>query len=282
MIKSSITKPLLIGGILLTVFILSRVFAKEEQVPMLSTKVNLPVFEGDVSWVDRPYSNASSLGNLIGIHGTPGSWTAWKPLMEEAALADYKILAFDRAGWGQTMGNSGQVIPNLKDQSDILAAAIRPMNLESPTVLVAHSWGGPVALALAIYHPDLVDGMLLIASPANPKISQPRWYHNLAKAKPIQWLIGKSMTRSNIEMLALESELETLVPNLKDITIPIVIMQGKKDWLVKPENAFFLSRSLQNSNVKLVYDTKANHFIPFSQTDKVALEVQWLRQQIAE
>jgi pimeloyl-ACP methyl ester carboxylesterase len=202
--------------------------------------------------------------------------------MEEPVLSSYQILAFDRAGWGQTMGNSGQVIPSLEFQADILAAAIRPMNLKSPTILVAHSWGGPVALALAIYHPDLVDGMLLIASPGNPEISQPRWYHKLAKAKPIQWIIGKSMTRSNQEMLALDRELEKLMPNLNNISVPTVIMQGKKDWLVKPENAFFLNRNLENANVKLVYDTKANHFIPFSQTDKVALEVMWLHQQIDE
>lgn len=215
-------------------------------------------------------------GTIIAIHGTPGSWSAWKQLMAEPAVAFYDFIAIDRPGWGDSSSIDNRVYPGLESQAAIIAHAMASMDLQPPVILVSHSWGGPVALKLAHEFEDLVDGIVLIASPADPAVSRPRWYHKAAKLKLIQWVVGSSMSRSNIEMLALDKELELLEPKLEELKIPIVIMQGKKDWLVKPQNAFFLKKKLSNASTQLMYYEKLNHFIPFNQTEEVVKALNWI------
>lgn len=253
----------------------------EEEIPMETLTVELPNFEGMVGWNEQ-IAGSPNAGTLIGIHGTPGSWTAWLGLMSEPLIKEqYNFYAFDRPGWGVSRDNENQVLPKLEDQVSILSETLDQMELTPPKILVAHSWGGPVALALAAARPDLVDAVVVIASPADPSVSEPRWYHKAAKLKLIQFIIGRSMSRSNVEMLTLDEELKWLAPQLAQITQPVAIMQGKKDWLVKPENAFYLERMLENATVNLLYDEKANHFIPFRQTELVANTVDWAASQLS-
>jgi len=235
-------------------------------------------FQGDLSWVEQP-ATKGQVGTLIGIHGTPGSWSAWQPLMAQSGIEAYAFYAFDRPGWADSQSADGAVFSGLADQADLLALAIGQLPPAPPLILVAHSWGGPVALALAARYPDLIDGLVLIAAPADPDVTQPRWYHKAAKIGPIKWLIGQEMARSNLEMLSLADELQVLAPQLAHIGAPTVIMQGKKDWLVAPQNAFYLDRMLVNTNHELRYDLEANHFIPFKKTDAVLAAIHWVTEQ---
>ncbi|WP_320821944.1 alpha/beta fold hydrolase [Reinekea sp.] len=236
-------------------------------------------FQGELSWVEQPASSAP-IGTLVGIHGTPGSWTAWQPLMAQPGIEAYNFHAFDRPGWADSQAIDGAVFTGLADQADLLALAIGQLPAAPPLILVAHSWGGPVALALAARYPDLIDGLVVIAAPADPKVTLPRWYHKAAKIGPIRWLIGQEMARSNLEMLSLANELQILAPHLAAIRAPTLIMQGKKDWLVAPQNAFYLDRMLVNAHHEMRYDLEANHFIPFKQTDAVLAAIQWVAGQV--
>jgi len=253
--------------------------AKDTSLPVStnSLTLTLPEYKGSISWATQ-LSTGKSKASIVGIHGTPGGWIAWRSLMSQKGIEEFSFFAFDRPGWGNSQSTTGQMYPSLSDQADILAAAFLKIDLPKPIILVAHSWGGPVALELSAQYPQLVDGLVLIASPANPVVSQPRWYHKAARLKAVQWVIGKSMTRSNTEMLALDTELISLSKLLIKITQPTVIMQGKKDWLVKPQNAFYLRRMLENAPVNLWYDLQANHFIPFKQTDRVLEAINWVQQ----
>ncbi len=255
------------------------VLSLAEQI-MTVEPVNVGDFAGSIGWVTQP-SSGHTKATLIGIHGTPGSWDAWKPLMaEEQIAATFSFHAFDRPGWGTSLSADDRVFPKLADQAAILARAIQSEALQKPVILVAHSWGGPVALKLAIEYPKLVDGMVLIASPADPFVSEPRWYHKVARLKPVQWIIGQDMTRSNAEMLILDKELMILAQQLDSVTQPTAILQGKKDWLVAPENAFYLQRKLTRSAVMLDYDPKGNHFIPFSKPEHVVAAIHWVQNQL--
>jgi pimeloyl-ACP methyl ester carboxylesterase len=267
--------------VLLFVLFLS-VFANAEDEDWITQNLSVETdnFVGTVSWVTQS-ATAFPRATLIGIHGTPGSWTAWKPLMENPSVArEFDVLAFDRPGWGNSQNSEESVFPTLNAQADILAATIEKIDIQTPIILVAHSWGGPVALALAARYPEVADGMVLIASPADPRVSEPRWYHRLAKTQPVKFLIGNSMRRSNIEMLTLDDELAALAKDLSSITMPVAVLQGKKDWLVKPQNAFYLQRELENADVLLDYDLETNHFIPFNDTPRVVNALNWASQSI--
>jgi len=265
--------------ITLSVALVAFVTAKDEPTVELTKKaISLDFYDGTLSWFEfsKPISEQAT---LVGIHGTPGGWSAWSDIGEQTGISPYRLIAIDRPGWGQSLNKTDDVIPNLNDQADIIAMALEDEKLSRPVILIAHSWGGPVALNLAARHGELVDGLVLLASPADPVWMQPRWYHKAAKWKVVQLVIGKSMTRSNVEMLALEDELKKLQSKLSSITQPTIIMQGKKDFLVAPENAFYLQKELSNAQVKLMYDMKGNHFIPFNKPEEVITSINWVYQQ---
>jgi len=268
---------------LLSLFALWQVTAKESPPqPMNLMPISIPDFEGEFAWIET-MAREDGIATIVGIHGTPGSANAWQKLMAEERIQNhFNFVALDRPGWGQSQSLNKQVYPSFQDQADVMMSAFEQMALKAPVVLVAHSWGGPVALELAARFPNTIDGLILIASPASPKASTPRWYHKIAKLKLVQLVIGESMTRSNTEMLTLDAELNLLADELALITQPTVIMQGKKDWLVKAENAFYLQKKLTNAQVKLMYDLKANHFIPFTKPDEVVLAITWVVEEIAK
>lgn len=242
-------------------------------------RIDMPAFQGQLSWIEQP-GQAADPTTVLGIHGTPGSWTAWKALMDTPVVQEhYRFIAVDRPGWGLSQSRDDEVFPQLDDQSRLIETLLQQVSPEQPVILVAHSWGGPVALKLAADFPERIKGLVLIASPADPGVSQPRWYHKLAKAGVVQWMIGDSMSRSNIEMLTLDAELTRLAPQLSNINQPVAVMQGGKDWLVETENANYLAQKLTNAQVQVLIDPKASHFIPFKYPERVSAAIAWVDQQ---
>lgn len=249
-------------------------FAMTEQ----QYRVDVETYQGPIRVVQA--DKVAKAGPLVvGIHGTPGSWTAWKALMTQADVqSTYQVFALDRPGWGDSRTEQNRVFPEFKTQAEILSPVLKALSEEQSLTLVAHSWGGPVALQLAADYPEMINGLVLIASPADPAKSEPRWYHRLAELSPVQWLIGESMTRSNEEMLILHHELERLAPQLASIQQPVAIIQGGRDWLVHQQNARYLEGRLTNAPTRLDLDPKGNHFIPFRHPERVANALDWVQQ----
>ncbi len=108
---------------------------------------------------------------LVFIHGLGGSLSSWQFLMG-ALSGSHRMTALDLPGHG----NSSKSEPESTDYSvDGLASAIATAlndGKRKPSIVVGHSLGGAVALKLAIEHPDLVAGLVLIDSAAlGPAIS---------------------------------------------------------------------------------------------------------------
>ena len=64
------------------------------------------------------------------------------------------------------------------------AARVLESTIDGPALVVAHSLGAGVALRLALDHPQLVSGLVLIAPACNPYPWKPAWWARLA-ATPI-------------------------------------------------------------------------------------------------
>ena len=95
---------------------------------------------------------------VVLLHGQPGSAADWEPLAR-LLEADYTVIVPDRPGYGRTggratgfRGNAAAVV-DLLDRRGVASATI-----------VAHSWSGGVAIALAEDNPDRVAGLVLVAS----------------------------------------------------------------------------------------------------------------------
>jgi pimeloyl-ACP methyl ester carboxylesterase len=100
--------------------------------------------------------------------GEPGS-LAWAGVMPIVA-ARTRVVAYDRAG----IGASDPVWPlNVSTQADDLAAVIRATG-SGPSVVAGHSWGGLLAQLVALQHPELIAGLVLVDPADEEFLASPR------------------------------------------------------------------------------------------------------------
>ncbi|WP_375390464.1 alpha/beta fold hydrolase [uncultured Sphingomonas sp.] len=79
----------------------------------------------------------------------------------DLAAARHRVLAFDRPGFGHS-DRPRSTVWTPSAQAALLARALQQLGVER-AVFVGHSWGTMVALAMALDHPDLIGGLVLIS-----------------------------------------------------------------------------------------------------------------------
>jgi pimeloyl-ACP methyl ester carboxylesterase len=74
-------------------------------------------------------------------------------------LSDHRVLVPDRAGYGR----SGDETLGIAENADVLADLLVERDAV-PATIVGHSYGGGVAILLAVRRPELVSGLVLVGS----------------------------------------------------------------------------------------------------------------------
>ncbi len=121
---------------------------------------------------------------LLLVHGLSGQLGNFGYGMIGPLARDYRVVAVDRPGSGYSIRTPG-ARADLAAQADVLAALIDKLGLERPLV-VGHSLGGAIALALAIGHPGRVGGLALLAPLTHPAEQIPPVFRPLALRR--HWL----------------------------------------------------------------------------------------------
>lgn len=174
---------------------------------------------------------------VLFVHGSPGTWDAWKTWMESAELRSRaRLLAPDRIGFGGS--ERGRAEPSLARQAASMAAILEAEG-GSPAVIVGHSLGGPIAARLAMDRPELVSGLLLVAPSIDPALEKRRWYNVAGATLVVQWFLPIDWITSNRELRPLKRELEEILPRWAELSCPTVVVQGEEDDLVPAANAKF-------------------------------------------
>ena len=97
---------------------------------------------------------------IVMVHGLMGQLRNFSHSLAGRLAADHRIILVDRPGWGHSLIHGAR--PGIVAQAKMIAALIEQLELDKP-LLVGHSLGGAVSLALALDRPDLVRGLALIA-----------------------------------------------------------------------------------------------------------------------
>ncbi len=98
---------------------------------------------------------------LLLIHGLAGNLRHYTYGLVDKLAGQYRVIAVDRPGAGWSVRSPG-ASATLSAQADVMAALIDALQLDRP-VVVGHSLGGGIALALAQGHPEKVAGLALVA-----------------------------------------------------------------------------------------------------------------------
>ena len=121
---------------------------------------------------------------LLLVHGLGGNLKNYTYGVFDVLAAHYRVVAVDRPGSGYSVRTEGASAA-LGAQADVMAALIDKMQLERP-VVVGHSLGGAVALALAQRHPQRIAGLALVAPLTHVVKDVPTAFKGLAITQP--WL----------------------------------------------------------------------------------------------
>jgi pimeloyl-ACP methyl ester carboxylesterase len=206
---------------------------------------------------------------VVFIHGSPGSLSAFIHFLADTSLLHrVELISTDRPGFGYS--NFGNGVKSLHDQCEILRPLLEKNKNNRPIILVGHSLGGPLIARMAIEHPDLVDGLVIVAGSIDPELEPNELWFRAPLATPfLSWVLPRSLRASNEEIYHLKPELEKMLPLWAHITCPVIVIQGKKDSLVPAGNADFARKVLVNAPVEFILKDDMDHFVPWSDPELI-------------
>jgi pimeloyl-ACP methyl ester carboxylesterase len=98
---------------------------------------------------------------VVMVHGLSGNLRNYYAMIDKLART-CRVVVVDRPGSGHSTMMSGEH-PSLRAQATIIAHFLQRLSLHRP-LLVGHSLGGALSLALALNHPDSVRSLVLIST----------------------------------------------------------------------------------------------------------------------
>ena len=125
--------------------------------------------QGQILDVNGHRVHAQVMGSgpdIVLIHGASGNLRDMTLSLAPKLAERYRVISFDRPGLGYTDGID-ETGASLAQQAELLSSAAQILNAEKP-IVVGHSYGGAVALAWAVHHPDRLSALVPLAAASNP------------------------------------------------------------------------------------------------------------------
>jgi pimeloyl-ACP methyl ester carboxylesterase len=148
----------------------------ERAVPPLGKFIDL--YGERIHYVDR-----GSGPPIVMIHGLAGNLRNYTYALVDRLTNDFRVIALDRPGSGYSP-RSHKTPASLAAQSSTIALLIKTLGLVSPLV-VGHSLGGAVSLALALDYPETVGALALIAPLTQVRPQVPKAFRGLDIHSPL-------------------------------------------------------------------------------------------------
>lgn len=105
----------------------------------------------EVDGISLAYAQAGSGPSVVYIHGALTTLEEGLIGLTDTLAPHFQITAFDRPGHGESGRNAGT--GSAWRQAELIRGACSKLQLDRP-VIVAHSFGGAVAMALALGSPE--------------------------------------------------------------------------------------------------------------------------------
>ncbi len=212
------------------------------------------------------YRQAGSGRPLVVFHGAGGLRIS---RAHEILAERFRVVAFEAPGFGLSAENLRSA--SIQDLADSMAAAARALGIERFS-LMGSSFGGKLALWLAVRHPDLVETLVLVAPaailpegrprPAGPpeQVASLLYAHperQPALVPPAPGVIEKQ--EALLRRVATPNRDPALEEALPRLDVPVLVLFGTRDRVIPPEMGRDYRRRLPNCHLIYVYD--AGHAI---------------------
>jgi len=114
---------------------------------------------------------------VVLLHGASGNLEDMRLALADRLKERHRVILLDRPGHGWSERSADDVSP--ASQAAMVAEALERLDI-GRAIVVAHSFAGSVATALALDDPGRVAGLVLVAPVLYPWSTGIAWYYNLA------------------------------------------------------------------------------------------------------
>ena len=208
---------------------------------------------------------------VVFLHHGLGSVRAWRWQIPALVQAGYRVIAYDRWGYGASDARPGLDLPTFKTDLEDLQALLDRLEVKS-TALVGHSDGGTIALYYASQQPGRISCLVAVAAhiyleramePAFLALRQT--FETDERFRRGMQSIHGSKYRSVFynwfdgwhrpELLAWDMR-----PALRQIRCPVMVVQGEEDEHASPQHARDIASGIDGAELCLM--PGARHMLP--------------------
>ena len=207
---------------------------------------------------------------LVFLHGWGVSSEVFKPLYPFLG-ENFQIYALDLPGFGQT---PIEKLMTLKDYAEFVHKFLKENNIKEP-IIIGHSFGGAVAIKLALLYPNNISKLILVSASA---IRHPRYKIMLINkiAGFTKLFLPEQLRKILIKLLRLDKTdyaqinnpklketfkniiNEDQSPYLSNIKIPTLVIWGEKDTVTPLQEGELIAKSIPNAKLSIIKN--AGHF----------------------
>jgi epoxide hydrolase 4 len=108
---------------------------------------------------------------IVLLHGFPEYWYAWRLQIKPLAAAGFHVVAPDMRGYNLSTKPNGVAAYDFDQLTADIVGLIHERGAQS-ALLVGHDWGGSVAWATAMSHPEVVDRLAILNAAHPRKLSE--------------------------------------------------------------------------------------------------------------
>lgn len=125
-----------------------------------------------------PPTESANLPALVFVHGASGNLLDPMSAFARPLMGRAEMLFVDRPGYGYSeRGPEDKTDPG--GQADAIAALMDKRGIRK-AIVIGHSFGAAIVAALAVNHPDKVQGLLFLSPATHPWPGGVDWYYDLS------------------------------------------------------------------------------------------------------
>ncbi|MEP2531227.1 alpha/beta hydrolase [Shimia sp.] len=160
--------------------LLSRILARQAEMALPPAGDMQAVTGGTIHYVETGRQDAQT---VVMIHGLAGNLHHFTYGMVAPLAQDFRVIALDRPGCGYSLRDTDDQA-HLQVQARMIWEFLDARDVTSP-VLVGHSLGGAVALAMALERPHAVGALALLCPATQPQSHTPDVFRPLQVKSPL-------------------------------------------------------------------------------------------------
>ena len=199
-------------------------------------------------------ANSTKPKTILLIHGISANWRDWKAsMLDEISMLGYRTIAIDRPGMGES--NRRSEVISLEDQASLIIRVIRLLD-SRPLLIMGHSYGGSLALKMALNYPNDISGLILLAAPTHPWVGGLGLLYDIL-GFPLFTKIGtKFISLCKPERLINSTLTDIFYPQKipinyrKNLNIELTLRQRSLEWIIRDAKMLKISLSKMSENYK--------------------------------